>query len=178
MLELEWLKPGVFVGSIAFALIGVALFWLCFIVVDKITPYDLWGEIVEKKNVALAIVVGALAIGIALVRAASVPLERFVSGLGNIYSDEVLFAAHHVRDEHGQVVDHASEVVQRHAVAPQRPRQRPERLGDGKSVDDADDLALHVELELQLDGIEVDRTAPCATTYRPSSGRQSRSWRR
>lgn len=72
MFELEWLKPGVFVGSIAFALIGVALFWLCFIIVDKLTPYDLWGEIVEKKNVALAIVVAAMCLAIGQIVAAAI----------------------------------------------------------------------------------------------------------
>lgn len=72
MMELEWLKPGVFVGSIAFALIGVALFWVCFIVVDKLTPYDLWGEIVEKKNVALAIVVAAMCLAIAQIVSAAI----------------------------------------------------------------------------------------------------------
>jgi putative membrane protein len=72
MLELEWLKPGVFVGSIAFALIGVALFWLCFVIVDKITPYDLWGEIVEKQNLALAVVVAAMCLSIGLIVAAAI----------------------------------------------------------------------------------------------------------
>ncbi|MFY9476592.1 MAG: DUF350 domain-containing protein [Pseudomonadota bacterium] len=72
MFELEWLKPGVFVGSIVFALIGVALFWLCFIIVDKLTPYDLWGEIVEKKNVALAIVVAAMCLAIGQIVAAAI----------------------------------------------------------------------------------------------------------
>jgi uncharacterized membrane protein YjfL (UPF0719 family) len=72
MFELEWLKPGVFFGSIAFALVGVSVFWLSFIVVDKLTPYDLWGEIVEKKNVALAIVVGAMCISIGLIVAAAI----------------------------------------------------------------------------------------------------------
>ena len=37
-----------------YALIGVVIFWLCFVIVDKITPYDLWREIVEKQNRALA----------------------------------------------------------------------------------------------------------------------------
>ena len=55
MIDIEWLKPGVFLGSMAFALMGVLMFWVCFVIVDKLTPYDLWGEIVEKKNVALAI---------------------------------------------------------------------------------------------------------------------------
>lgn len=72
MFELDWLKPGVFVGSIVFALIGVALFWLCFIIVDKLTPYDLWGEIVEKKNMALAIVVAAMCLAIGQIVAAAI----------------------------------------------------------------------------------------------------------
>ena len=69
---IEWLKPAAFFGSMLFALIGVAIFWLCFVIVDKLTPYDLWGEIVEKKNVALAIVVGAMCIAIGLIVAAAI----------------------------------------------------------------------------------------------------------
>jgi len=72
MMGIEWLKPGVFFGSILYALIGVLVFWISFVVVDKVTPYDLWGEIIEKKNVALAIVVGALAIAIGLIVSAAI----------------------------------------------------------------------------------------------------------
>jgi putative membrane protein len=72
MMGLEWLKPGVFFGSMLFALMGVAIFWLCFVIIDKLTPYDLWAEIIERKNVALAIVVGAMCIAIGLIVAASV----------------------------------------------------------------------------------------------------------
>lgn len=72
MMGIEWLKPGVFFGSMLFALIGVAIFWICFIIIDKITPYDLWAEIVEKRNVALAIVVGAMCIAIGLIVSAAV----------------------------------------------------------------------------------------------------------
>lgn len=72
MMGIEWLKPGVFFGSMLFALIGVLIFWICFVIVDKLTPYDLWGEIVEKKNVALAIVVGATALAIGQIVAAAI----------------------------------------------------------------------------------------------------------
>ena len=72
MMGLEWLKPGVFFGSILYALIGVAMFWICFVIIDKLTPYDLWDEIVEKKNMALAIVVGAMCIAIGMIVAAAV----------------------------------------------------------------------------------------------------------
>jgi putative membrane protein len=69
MIDLEWLKPAVVLGSLLF---GVIVFWLCFVIIDKLTPYDLWAEIVEKKNVALAIVVGSTAIAIGLIVAAAV----------------------------------------------------------------------------------------------------------
>jgi putative membrane protein len=68
----EWLKPGAFVGSITFALIGVAIFWLCFVIIDKLTPYKLWEEIVEKQNMALGIVVAAMCLGISLIVAAAI----------------------------------------------------------------------------------------------------------
>ena len=67
----HWLNPAAFVGSIVYALLGVVIFWLCFIIIDKITPYDLWGEIVEKKNVALALVVAAMSLGICIIVAAA-----------------------------------------------------------------------------------------------------------
>ena len=69
---IEWLKPAVFFGSMLFALIGVAIFWICFVIVDKITPYDLCDEIVGKRNMALAIVVAAMCISIGMIVAAAI----------------------------------------------------------------------------------------------------------
>lgn len=72
MLDMEWIKPAVFLGSMAYALMGVAVFWLCFIVVDKLTPYDLWGQIVKEKNMALAVVVGAMCLAIGMIVSAAI----------------------------------------------------------------------------------------------------------
>jgi uncharacterized membrane protein YjfL (UPF0719 family) len=72
MLGVEWMKPGLFAGSLLFALMGVLVFWVCFVIIDKLTPYDLWKEIVEKQNVALAMVVGAMCIAIGLIVSAAV----------------------------------------------------------------------------------------------------------
>ena len=68
----EMLKLGAALASLVFALIGVAVFWLCFLIIDKIPPYDLWGEIVEKQNVALALVVAAMSLGICVIIAAAI----------------------------------------------------------------------------------------------------------
>lgn len=69
---MEWIKPGVLLGSLVFALMGVVIFWLAFIVIDKLTPYNLWEEIVEKQNKALAMVVAAMSLGICLIVAAAI----------------------------------------------------------------------------------------------------------
>jgi uncharacterized membrane protein YjfL (UPF0719 family) len=68
----EWLKPDVFIGSVVYALLGVVIFWLCFIIIDKLTPYNLWHEIVEKQNVALGLVVAAMSLGICIIIAAAI----------------------------------------------------------------------------------------------------------
>jgi uncharacterized membrane protein YjfL (UPF0719 family) len=63
---------GALVNSLVYTILGVVVFWLAFVVVDKITPYDLWKELVEEKNVALAIVVGAMCLGIAIIVGAAI----------------------------------------------------------------------------------------------------------
>ena len=72
MMGIEWLKPEVIFGSVLYALIGVLIFWISFVIIDKLTPYDLWDEIVGKHNMALAVVVAALCIAIGLIVAASI----------------------------------------------------------------------------------------------------------
>jgi len=69
---IEWLKPAVILGSLVYALIGVLVFWACFRIIDKLTPYDLWQEIVEKQNMALGVVVAAMSIGISIIVAAAI----------------------------------------------------------------------------------------------------------
>jgi putative membrane protein len=60
------------VSSILFAVIGLVIYVVGFFVLDKITPYQLWREICEKQNIALSILVGSAAIGLALIIAAAI----------------------------------------------------------------------------------------------------------
>lgn len=69
---MEWFKPGWLLGSLVYALMGVIIFWVSFIVIDKLTPYNLWEEIVEKQNKALALVVAAMSLGICIIVAAAI----------------------------------------------------------------------------------------------------------
>jgi putative membrane protein len=59
-------------AALVFALIGIVVFVGAFAVIDKMTPYDLWKEIVEEKNLALAVLVGAMSLGISIIIAAAV----------------------------------------------------------------------------------------------------------
>ena len=59
-------------AALVFALIGIVIFVGAFVVIDRLTPYDLWKEIVEEKNLALAVLVGAMSIGISIIIAAAV----------------------------------------------------------------------------------------------------------
>lgn len=72
MTKFEWLHPLSIAGTLLYALIGVAVFWIAFIIIDKITPYDLWQEIVEKQNKALGLVVAAMCLGISIIVAAAI----------------------------------------------------------------------------------------------------------
>jgi len=58
--------------ALVFALIGIVVFVVSFVVIDRLTPYDLWKEIVQEKNMALAVLVGALSIGVCIIIAAAV----------------------------------------------------------------------------------------------------------
>ena len=66
------MDTAIILNSLIYALLGVVIFITSFIIVDKLTPYKLWEEIVEKKNVALAIVVGATALAIGQIVAAAI----------------------------------------------------------------------------------------------------------
>jgi putative membrane protein len=69
---MELLKTSALLSSIVFSIIGVIVFWVSFIVIDKLTPYHLWQEIIEKRNMALAIIVAAMCLGIAIIVAAAI----------------------------------------------------------------------------------------------------------
>ena len=72
MMGIEWLRPAALLGSMLYAIIGVLIFWVTFLIIDKLTPYDLWGEIVEKQNRALGMVVAAMCLGISIIVAAAI----------------------------------------------------------------------------------------------------------
>lgn len=69
---MDLINPQVIVNSLIFSLLGVIVFGIAFVIIDKITPYDLWKEIVERQNQALATIVAAMCLGIAIIVAAAI----------------------------------------------------------------------------------------------------------
>lgn len=59
-------------NSVLYSIIGLAVFCLGFVIIDKLTPYDMWEQLVKEKNVALAIVIGSVSFGLCLIIAAAV----------------------------------------------------------------------------------------------------------
>lgn len=60
------------VNALVFALVGILIFVAAFFILDKLTPYHLWTEIVHEHNMALAILIGALSLGLCLIIAAAI----------------------------------------------------------------------------------------------------------
>jgi uncharacterized membrane protein YjfL (UPF0719 family) len=71
MMIFEYLKPAALIGSFIYSLLGVIFVVLSFIIIDKLTPYDLWKELIEERNQSLATVVAAMCIAIAIIVASA-----------------------------------------------------------------------------------------------------------
>lgn len=63
---------GYLINACVFALLGILIFIGAFALVDKLTPYHLWKEIVEDHNTALAILIGLMSLGMCIIIAAAV----------------------------------------------------------------------------------------------------------
>jgi putative membrane protein len=55
-----------------FSALGIVMLVIGFFIIDKLTPYALWKEIVEHKNMALAILVGSAILGISNIIASAI----------------------------------------------------------------------------------------------------------
>jgi putative membrane protein len=60
------------VNAVVYAAIGIVIFAGAFLIIDKVTPYNLWKEIVQEHNTALAILLGAMSLGICVIIASAV----------------------------------------------------------------------------------------------------------
>ena len=59
------------VNALVFAVLGVVVFVIALAIVAKLAPFRVWREIVAERNVAAAIVAGAVALGLGWIIAAA-----------------------------------------------------------------------------------------------------------
>jgi uncharacterized membrane protein YjfL (UPF0719 family) len=55
------------IASVVFSLVGIIVLGVCFWIFEKVTPENIWKEIIEKQNLALAIVSAAFMIAMAII---------------------------------------------------------------------------------------------------------------
>lgn len=67
---MPWLQA--LLNVVAFTAVGLVLFALAFFLMGKVTPFSLRKEIEEDQNVALAIVIASVIIGIAMIIVAAI----------------------------------------------------------------------------------------------------------
>ncbi len=59
-------------AAIIFSIVGVIVFFASLLLMEKLTPFSIIKEIGEEHNMAVAIIVGAIVLGIAIIIAAAV----------------------------------------------------------------------------------------------------------
>ncbi len=62
----------VLVTTLLFVLMGLVIFTLAFVIIEKVTPFSVRKELEEDHNVALAIVIASVILGSALIIAAAI----------------------------------------------------------------------------------------------------------
>ncbi|WP_316798043.1 DUF350 domain-containing protein [Pedobacter frigidisoli] len=55
------------IASVVYSVLGISVLFVSFWIIEKITPENLWKEILEKRNMALAIIAAAFIIAIAII---------------------------------------------------------------------------------------------------------------
>ena len=71
VVKMEDILP-VIVTTAIFTLFGLVVFGVAYLIIVKATPFSIRKELEEDQNTALAIVIGAVIIGIALIIAAAI----------------------------------------------------------------------------------------------------------
>ena len=71
VVKMEELAP-VLVSTAIFTAFGLLVFGLAYVIIVKATPFSIRKELEEDQNVALAVVIGAVIIGISLIISAAI----------------------------------------------------------------------------------------------------------
>lgn len=65
-------NPLYLLNALVYAILGIIIFVVSFTILDKMTPFSLWKELIEDQNTALGVMIGLLGLGICVIIAAAV----------------------------------------------------------------------------------------------------------
>lgn len=71
IVKLDELMP-VVITTVIFVLVGLVVFAVAFLIVVLVAPFSVKKEIEEDQNVSLAIIIGAVIIGVAMIISAAI----------------------------------------------------------------------------------------------------------
>jgi uncharacterized membrane protein YjfL (UPF0719 family) len=61
-----------FIESVVYVILGMVVFGVGFLIVEKITPFSIRKEIEEDQNTSLGIIIGSVILGLAIIIAAAI----------------------------------------------------------------------------------------------------------
>ena len=64
---MEYINLTALLNSVIFSFLGIIILLIGYVVLEKLTPEKTWQEIVQNKNVALAIIFAAFILGISFI---------------------------------------------------------------------------------------------------------------
>ena len=59
-------------SSVVYSFMGIVILLISYYIIERITPENLWKEIIEKKNIALAILASSFVLAIAIIIASAI----------------------------------------------------------------------------------------------------------
>jgi uncharacterized membrane protein YjfL (UPF0719 family) len=65
-------QGGHMVASVVYSLIGVAIFAVAFLLMERIAPFSLRKELAEDDNVAVGVLLGSVVIGLSIIIASAI----------------------------------------------------------------------------------------------------------
>jgi putative membrane protein len=60
------------IASLVYSLLGIVILVVSFVIIEKLAPENLWKEIVDKQNVALAILAAGFMLAVSLIIASAI----------------------------------------------------------------------------------------------------------
>lgn len=60
------------INSLVFSAVGIAVLFIAYFIIEKITPENTWKKITQENNTAVALVFAALIIGISMIISAAI----------------------------------------------------------------------------------------------------------